>query len=813
MSRLFQKYRVRFLAYVLVIAYLLMGAFLTYWFQFASPVLPISLVLAAVTVGISLIILQGQEGLKEQNSRLQEQIRQLQVERLPGGTTRREFVPPPTPPRELAQALAKKNCVIFIGRDFNPLVGLPSWTDLLKELVQEAEEQDPTYGWGDLKNSVSDELSASRLEELLVSRLPRESLISIIRRVFSQPYPPLPTGFRVIKQLPFAGAITTSFDDVLERTLRREEPSILTPADSDAFSRILRQNQFFLLKLNGSITRPDTLTLGDFEHRRTISENPEFSKFVSSIYSRSTLLFVGASMRAIEDFVKAFSLESRTDRKHFALVPSIQTNPLTSLKLADSGIRILPYEPTEGGDEILRFLEELRGSIPFEEYRIRPDRVDLKSSSLQRAILHNIGPFKHIEFDLGSGWNIFLGDNGCGKSTALRGIALGLCGDDDRARRSAPDLLRSGEQSGFIELVIDGASYRTELVREESRVLIRSKQLTPLQSGLSLIIGFPSLRGVSTHGINGPKQEASSGPDVEDVLPLLEGEVDERMDDLKQWITNRWVLAERSKDSVERDTNAKVLKSFSRIVQDLSPGLAFEFSHIDTKSWKVMVRTDDGTIPIDLLSNGMTSLLSWVGVLLQRIYGAYDSTKSLGSQHALLLVDEIDVHLHPRWQRALVPLLKKEFPSLQVIATTHSPLIVGNMSEGEVLLLKRLPETNDIERTKLKSYKSWRADQILTGPPFGMDSSVDVETERLVVEYRSLLGNPKKNERDTKRLQELSELLRKEIPGPEEREARREIRRLFEKWLEEQLKAQDDKSRQRIIAEIDEYFATNSEEA
>ena len=74
-------------------------------------------------------------------------------------------------------------------------------------------------------------------------------------------------------------------------------------------------------------------------------------------------------------------------------------------------------------------------------------------------------------------------------------------------------------------------------------------------------------------------------------------------------------------------------------------------------------------------------------------------------------------------QDALVPLLKKKFPRLQVVATTHSPLIAGNLERGEMIRLRR-DQSGKIEVLPLdEEIQGWRADQILTNPAFGLAST------------------------------------------------------------------------------------------
>ena len=88
--------------------------------------------------------------------------------------------------------------------------------------------------------------------------------------------------------------------------------------------------------------------------------------------------------------------------------------------------------------------------------------------------------------------------------------------------------------------------------------------------------------------------------------------------------------------------------------------------------------------------------MGWVGILLQRLYETPLTVPPL-DRYALVLIDEIDAHMHPSWQRSLVDTLKELFPNVQFIATTHSPLIVAGLEKSEIYTIRREGETGSSE--------------------------------------------------------------------------------------------------------------------
>ena len=109
---------------------------------------------------------------------------------------------------------------------------------------------------------------------------------------------------------------------------------------------------------------------------------------------------------------------------------------------------------------------------------------------------------------------------------------------------------------------------------------------------------------------------------------------------------------------------------------------------------------------------------------------------------ALVLMDEIDAHMHPVWQQVLVPRLKQLFPNVQFIATTHSPLIVAGRSRHEILIFRRQPKTKEIIVNRpTHDFRGLRADQILTSPAFGLVGARDIETVEVQQRYRERFLN------------------------------------------------------------------------
>jgi predicted ATP-binding protein involved in virulence len=183
-------------------------------------------------------------------------------------------------------------------------------------------------------------------------------------------------------------------------------------------------------------------------------------------------------------------------------------------------------------------------------------------------------------------------------------------------------------------------------------------------------------------------------------------------------------------------------------------------------------------------------------VLLQRLFDVYPTALEPWNGSVLVLVDELDVHLHPDWQRRILPLLREHFAGMQLIATTHSPLVVTDAEAGEVIALRRVGNT--IESTAIQQdFAGWRSDQILADV-FGLESARDLTTADLTAEYRDLLAAGE-SPTTSLRVRELQAALAEREKPIEHTRWQREAAELLEVWLEERLRDRPPDQREKVV--------------
>lgn len=702
----------------------------------------------------------------------------------------------PAVPLDLVRACADEECIVFLGSGLGAQVGLPTWTEFLNSIIRQTVSPDSQTTLAHAASTL--EGRPTLQAEFIRENVSEDEIAQMVRTTFERPVGNLSRACRILGQIPFAGAVAATWDLLPEAIFTARAPGSFTLADGDELPRLFRENRFTILRLNGDIRRPDTLLLTPVELTRLLYEDPAINRTVLSLFATRTILFVGLSLDGINDLLEAFpTYLGQGSRPHYALVPwDAQTIARAPLFLSRYGIRLLPYVASSRHPELTAFLDGLNSQISQSARSTSPRSV--RMAKLNSVQLENIGSFEHLDLSFEDGWTVLLGNNGSGKSTVLRAIALGICGDDSRAMSSGARLLRAGTRKGMISLKIGGDSYRTELIRDQNRVIVRSRQITPLQAGTWLVLGFPPLRGVPAAQPSGPSESGFPSPTVDDLLPLLLDLVDNRLSNIKQWIVNaendRLASGRQSKD---------LLAHFFRLINALTPDLSFDYAGV-SEEYDVKVKTDDGLISIDFVSQGTSSVLNWCGTLIERMYEIYPASKSPWLEPAVVLIDEVDAHMHPEWQRMLVALMQQNFPSVQVIATTHSPLVVGNLESGHVVGMRRFKEKVTAEVVPVEM-RGWSPDDILTAPGFDMSTTREPETDELQDEYTKLFAKGERTEEEDERLRELAGQLSPRLLRP--LSPKGQAQAAFSEWIDEKWQDQPPERRERLLRESQLYVA------
>jgi hypothetical protein len=159
---------------------------------------------------------------------------------------------------------------------------------------------------------------------------------------------------------------------------------------------------------------------------------------------------------------------------------------------------------------------------------------------------------------------------------------------------------------------------------------------------------------------------------------------------------------------------------------------------LSRRSGRLYATSHGTSAPLSEMSDGFRSVIAMAADITMQLSSAWES---LSSAEGLLLLDEIEVHLHPQWRWSIVSTLRTVFPRLRVIATTHDPLCLQQTRKGEVMLLRRDP-VEGVHALPLDVPPGLRADQLLTGDWFGLTTTTDRGTAGLLERHGQLLVQP-----------------------------------------------------------------------
>jgi energy-coupling factor transporter ATP-binding protein EcfA2 len=421
---------------------------------------------------------------------------------------------------------------------------------------------------------------------------------------------------------------------------------------------------------------------------------------------------------------------------------------------------------------------------------------------VEKVSLENIKCFGQQTIDFGTAnekykWVTLLGENGGGKSTVLQVLALLLAGPEGATQLLKPEgWLRDEKIPGKIgarihqgnndpgkfggnqrehrvfqyEYLITGGqklqiydkNYNTpaivESISNASRLAwLRENALLPRGKGW-FAAGYGAFRRLTrkTGQINLPAMQTPE----RFTNFRSQFEEDDALTAFEQWLLYLDVLIARNSTNGQRaerqrDTAIAAINSL------LPEGTTYGGIDEDLKIWFSVNGNKVATLG---LADGYRSVLALAGDLVWRLIEAFPESSNPLEEEGVVLIDELDIHLHPTWQRNIAGWLQSVFPNIQFIVATHSPLIAaGAGAAAKTYRLEQNPE-GSVSCFEVENIAFRDVDSILQGDAFGLASTYSTTAEETMKEYLEL-KNKQRSATEDRKFQQLS-LYAKEMFKP-----------------------------------------------
>ncbi len=162
----------------------------------------------------------------------------------------------------------------------------------------------------------------------------------------------------------------------------------------------------------------------------------------------------------------------------------------------------------------------------------------------------------------------------------------------------------------------------------------------------------------------------------------------------KQLTINQLLANNISKSAIEKERNKEKSQRFAKVITSIEQAISeitnwkVEFD-LETEPINLITKINNEKLDFDALPDGLKSLISWIADLLGRIdLIGWQDDLPIFEKNLILLLDEIEVHLHPAWQRKVLPVVQKLFKNSQIFVSTHSPFVVNSIDDAWIYKLE-----------------------------------------------------------------------------------------------------------------------------
>jgi len=338
-----------------------------------------------------------------------------------------------------------------------------------------------------------------------------------------------------------------------------------------------------------------------------------------------------------------------------------------------------------------------------------------------------VGGIRSLALTFDPSMNIICGPNGIGKTTILECLAHGFAfGHSVILKRHAQ------YEHGVVRAsaVVDGGT-QTSDVRIEHFAPEQPQGMGGLHDLAPFVIVLKTARTLTYAQLPAISRDPNkSGHALWD-----EVKSGVTLGDVKNWFVSRHLFSHLEKAvSPEKIDNLALAK---RCFSILNP--SFAFSHVDSSTYEIILSTPQGDIIYEYLSSGFKATLSILFAIIKEVEFRFpDRQMRAADFDGVVLIDELELHLHPEWQYRIARILRETFPRVQFITTSHSPHIIQSAERSQIVALQESGGAVSRRELPLSPYgfKGWTLDEVLSDV-MGMQDTRTAEFHSLMDAFTS----------------------------------------------------------------------------
>ncbi|ANJ12772.1 DNA replication and repair protein RecF [Lactiplantibacillus plantarum] len=323
---------------------------------------------------------------------------------------------------------------------------------------------------------------------------------------------------------------------------------------------------------------------------------------------------------------------------------------------------------------------------------------------LKKIDLKNVGNISDLSLTFNEHMNVICGTNGIGKTTILKALkALFVFSENDLK-------LKYGTENGSIKATSFKDSTRELSIKsvfpaDDNR---NSEFGGVFKENAVKVIVNPDNRSLDYHQLNTiSRYPVYNSSDVNN-RDFLENNVNNT---LKTWFINR-IIAEKMDDGLsesEKYNIRKMKESVSIIDSNI------KYKRVDVRDLEILLNDHGSEVFFEFESTGFKNILFIILGIIEEIEFRFKNMKIVDF-NGIILIDEVELHLHPAWQNKIIDILSEMFPNAQFIMTTHSPAVLQSLDSQEIIPLHLNDGNVEVKTLDLSKYglKGWTLEEILS---------------------------------------------------------------------------------------------------